>query len=68
MIPKKPGPDTPGGVIRGGYRFSEQIMRHERMIPKSGHRFSERIMRHERMIPKSGYRFSEQIMRNSAEV
>jgi len=41
MIPKKHAPD----VIRGGYRFSDQIMR-QRMIPKSGYRFSDQIMRH----------------------
>jgi hypothetical protein len=27
MIPKKPAPDAAGDAIRGGYRFSEKIMR-----------------------------------------
>jgi hypothetical protein len=44
-------------------RFSERIMRWQRMIPKSGNRFSERIMRRQPMIAKSGNRFSEKIMR-----
>ena len=29
MIPKKPVPDASGDAIRGGYRFSDQIMLQE---------------------------------------
>jgi hypothetical protein len=37
-------------IPKSGYRFSEQIMRHERMIPKSGHRLSGKIMRQAKRV------------------
>jgi len=37
-------------IPKSGYRFSEQIMRQERMIPKSGHRLSDEIMRDLRKV------------------
>jgi hypothetical protein len=32
-------------IPKSGYRFSDKIMRQQRMIPKSGYRFSDKIMR-----------------------